>query len=350
MPLETQPEINLKHIVGCVSEMDLLGDWESFLHHRPLASARLEEQCVMPEPSPIYISTKTVIAFLDRAIDLQPLFWQIAIMPYATPSVGIIKKQMKFNSSSVSEVETIDALVAAYPYAYSTIMYHSDTTGKFKDVRKVTVGLSKKDLVTYRTKPKGSFYNCLVVYTRVLIDGVFKEFHVKVFNTGKIEIPGIQDDAHLPYVIDMLLAALNAIAPIKFVAGSEDIVLINSNFICNYFINREKLYAKLRSVHDIAAVYDPCSYPGIQCKLYYLPDNSIVKAPGNGACPISVMIFRTGSALIVGKATEASLRAAYAFLNDLLRAEYAEIVDSKCSRAVKREAKPKTFRKSILVK
>ena len=59
---------------------------------------------------------------------------------------------------------------------------------KYKDIRKVTIGISKKDIVSYRVKQKGAFYNCFVLILRVHI-GVFKEFHVKIFNTGKIEIP-----------------------------------------------------------------------------------------------------------------------------------------------------------------
>ena len=64
---------------------------------------------------------------------------------------------------------------------------------KFKDVRKINVGLCKKDLTSYRTKRKGAFYNCFVLILRIKNkDGIFKEAHVKVFNTGKLEIPGIQ--------------------------------------------------------------------------------------------------------------------------------------------------------------
>ena len=49
-------------------------------------------------------------------------------------------------------------------------------------------------------------------------------------------------------------------------------VLINSNFSCNFFIDRFKLYKILKNKYNINAAYDPCSYPGIQCKFYYHPE------------------------------------------------------------------------------
>jgi len=319
------------------------------MHHRPLLESKAEPSGIKPDPSPIYISTKTVIAFLDRPLDLKPLFWAVAVLPYNTPRVGVVKKQMKFNCASTSEVNDIEALVAACPYAYSSIIAHIESAAKFKDVRKVTVGLSKKDLVTHRTKPKGAFYNCFVVIVRVFVDGAFREFHVKVFNTGKIEVPGIQEDYHLRHVVAVLMDALNAVQPVAYVPASEEIVLINSNFNCNYFINREQLYTALRETYGLSAVYDPCSYPGIQCKIYFSPEFEISVAPGPKMLPVSVMIFRTGSVLIVGKCTEEVLHAVYAYLNELFSTEFASIVDLNCAIVAKKEPKPKSFRKQILV-
>lgn len=329
--------------------MDLLTDWEEFMHHRPLLQVAAEPTGTKPVPSPIYISTKTIIAFLDRPLDLRPLFWALEVLPYNTPRTGIVKKQMKFNCATAAEVAEIDTLVAACPYAYCNVIAHVESAVKFKDVRKVTVGLSKKDMLSNRTKPKGAFYNCFVVIVRVLVESTFREFHVKVFNTGKIEIPGIQVDSHLPRIVEALMAALNAVQPVEYVASSEEIVLINSNFNCNCFINREHLYAVLRESYGISAVYDPCSYPGIQCKIYFAPDGKISAAPGPSLLPVSVMIFRTGSVLIVGKCNEVVLHAVYAYLNDLFSAEFKTIVDLNCTIITKKDPKPKSFRKQILV-
>ena len=78
----------------------------------------------------------------------------------------------------------------------------------FKDIRKISVGISKKDLISYRCKKKSAFYNCFVLIFRMKIEEVFKEFHVKVFNTGKVEMPGVQNDATFQEVLSMLLTTL----------------------------------------------------------------------------------------------------------------------------------------------
>ena len=62
---------------------------------------------------------------------------------------------------------------------------------KFKDERKITVGVSKKDIMNCRGKVKNAFYNCFALILRFMYNGNFHEIHVKMFNTGKMEIPGI---------------------------------------------------------------------------------------------------------------------------------------------------------------
>ena len=327
----------------------LMGDWNSFMKNEPMALAVAAEPAPIPTPSAIYISTKTYIAFLDdRQIDLAPLFWRLPVIPYNTRATGVIKKQMKFSSTTREAVAEVEAGISAYEYSTTQVMHHSESADKFKDVRKVTAGISKKDMLTFRVKPKGAFYNCFVVIVRVFVDAQFKEFHVKVFNTGKIEIPGIQDDAHLPHVVRVLVENIGRVQPISYMSGSEEIVLINSNFICRYFINREKLFAKLRYTYNVSAVYDPCSYPGIQCKLYCL-DGEVVTRPSDEAMAVSVMIFRTGSVLIVGKCTVDIIHRVYRFLNDIFRAEYKDIMDPNCIQLPKKESKSKGFRKSIFL-
>ena len=61
----------------------------------------------IPEATEIYISTKSKIAHLNVPIDMQ-IFWNITIMPYATPANGIIKKQIKYNKMNLfPEIEAI---------------------------------------------------------------------------------------------------------------------------------------------------------------------------------------------------------------------------------------------------
>merc|ERR1711918_252618 len=96
------------------------------------------------------------------------------------------------------------------------------------------------------------------------------EYHIKVFNTGKLELPGIKNDNELELVFSKLLKIINYhMADSVGLLSKIDTVLINSNFDCGYLLDRNKLLSILKKRYNIQSVYDPCSYPGIQCKLFF---------------------------------------------------------------------------------
>ena len=293
----------------------------------------------------LYISTQTKISYLNMPIILNDVFWRIPIIPYHTPHNGVVKKQMKFNSTLPEEVEDILLKSKEYDFVHQHIISQiikPDGRIKYKDVRKVSIGLCKKDITSSRCKKKSAFYNCFVVILRLLHNDVYKEINVKVFNTGKLEIPGIQNKEILEKVLHILVEVLtpivNIISPISdfklnFLEHKSETVLINSNFSCGYYINREKMYELLKYKYKINSAYDPCSYPGIQCEFYYnnktselvhqsgmqnsYDKNSIIME----YTKVSFMIFRTGSVLIVGKCTESILYKIYEFLCAMLMNE-----------------------------
>ena len=321
-----------------------------------------------PKSSAIYISTKTKIAYLDAPIDLKELFWEIPVIAYAKPINGVIKKQMKFNSTTQDELDFIHDKVKNECYFEEHIITHIDNPSgriKFKDIRKVSIGISKKDIMSYRCKKKSAFYNCFVLILRMKIGLVFKEFHVKVFNTGKLEIPGVQSEVIfgliLQQVIDTLQPHLSL--PLGYKENSNETVLINSNFNCGFFINREALYDILKMKYNLQCIYDPCSYPGIQCKFYYNHDVEIQNGSQiseenkhlyQNISHVSFMIFRTGSVLIVGKCDECVLMIIYEFLKIILTNEFKSIcqINKQSGNEMvtsTKDKKKKIRRKTIIV-
>jgi hypothetical protein len=290
-----------------------------------------------PNPTDIYISTKSKIAYLEQPVELK-MFWDIPIIPYATPNNGVIKKQIKFNSKTPEELAEIQERLKKEIYFEEIVMSHIDNPNgriKFKDIRKITIGMSKKDIMSYRIKKKQAFYNCFVMIIRIKISDVFREFHIKVFNTGKLEIPGVQSEPMFEMVLQNILDILQPHHSFKLVyKQTSDTVLINSNFNCGFYIDREVLFDILRNKYNIQAIYDPCSYPGIQCKFYYNNDIGIQsgkqitkenKDKYTNITPVSFMIFRTGSVLIVGMCDERILQHIYEFLKTLLKDEFKYI-------------------------
>jgi hypothetical protein len=320
--------------------------------------------------SDIYISTKTIIAYLNVEIDLNMIFWKIPIIPYSQPKNGVIKKQMKFNSLTEEDFNKIKENLKNEKYYEEFVITNINNPNgrvKFKDIRKISIGISKKDLVSYRRKKKSAFYNCFVLILRIFMDNTYKEYHVKVFNTGKLEIPGIQTDFAFNAILNMIIDILQPYyeKKLEYDTNSMETVLINSNFNCGFYINREVLFEVLNTKYHIQCIYDPCSYPGIQCKFYYNPDigiqtgSQISKENKNlykNVCEVPFMIFRTGSVLIVGKCDEKILMIIYEFLKDLLVKEFNLIgqkfyydMNSVNEKNVEKIKKRKVMKKTILL-
>ena len=291
--------------------------------------------------SDIYISTKTNIIYLNVEVDIYDVFWKLPVIDYDTVCDGIVKKQVKISCINTEELEIINNLLKNEKIYSSFIINSIDNPEgrvKFKHIQKISVGISKKDLITNKIKQKSAFYNCFVMILRVLYEDLYHEIHVKIFNTGKIEIPGIKCNKMFDYVINKIVSILVPYYPNCNIWNSSnkiDTILINSNFYCNFNIKRQELYNKLRLKYNIHTCYDPCSYPGIQCVFYY--NNLADKLQQTGYIDknidksnytkISFMIFRTGSILIVGKCDEDMINFVYKFIKNIIITEYSDICD-----------------------
>ena len=333
------------------------------------ANIALDINLESPTSSDIYISTKTKIAYLNQHIDLKTVFWNIPTILYTQPSEGVIKKQIKFNSTSEEELNDIQERLKKEVYFSEFIITSINNPSgriKFKDIRKVTIGISKKDIMNYRSKQKSAFYNCFVLILRIKVNDIFKEIHVKVFNTGKLEIPGIQTEEIFQKILLFILEILqpHIITKIDYNLNSSETVLINSNFKCGFYINRESFHDILKYKYNIQSIYDPCSYPGIQCKFYYNPDVEIQtgsqisnenKKIYKNVKEISFMIFRTGSVLIVGKCDDDVLMIIYEYLKIILHNEFKQICQKNVSNhntlndTINKNKKKKIRRRNINV-
>tara|TARA_Y100000590_G_C15708829_1_gene1009585 strand:- start:8 stop:1054 length:1047 start_codon:yes stop_codon:yes gene_type:complete len=315
----------------------------------------------MPKCSDIYISTQTKIVFLNVSIDLHDIYWKIPIISYSTPKNGVIKKSIKINCNTLDEVKILEKKIKEQKKVdvniLSQINEQNKNRQKFKDIRKINIGISKRDLISYKSKIKGAFYNCFALIYRLFYKNKYKEIHIKVFNTGKLEIPGIQEDELLILVLKELTSLLCLMTNnnnITYSKKSIQTVLINSNFTCKFFINRYKLFKLLKYKYKIHTSYDPCSYPGIQSKFAYHPKNSNhngiydTSLFEKGWRKISFMIFRTGSVLIVGNCTRHVLYIIYDFIKKIFAQEYNQICIEN-NNVLKNKKKRKLRKKTILI-
>lgn len=365
--------------------MELNNEWELFMENPEMElvtdtspkhttentnstlSQKVDIQC-----SPLYISTKTKIAHfpMNGLLNIKDIFWKLPVTSYHEPKEGIIKKQIKITTLHETELnrikEQLKEIDVKQVHVISDTIYNASKDKKH--VQKISVGISKKDITCFRMKQKSVFYNCVALVVRVFDndDNTFKEVHVKVFNTGKMEIPGIQNDRLLIYTIKIVFQTITDILGTYIGYNPQtietdlniEIVLINANFNCGFYMKREKMYNLLRNDYNIISLYDPCSYPGIQSKFYYNTNKKIQ----NGKCEcmekcgkkygpcmeISFMIFRTGSALIVGHCTENVIFCIYEFLKNIFKKHYALLHDGYIGTTIK-EKKIRKLKRTVLL-
>ena len=358
--------------------MDLDEEWLNFSEDTLITDTKANSDKIktnVAKCNDIHISTKTKISYLNTSIDLYKIFWKIPIQDYHLPKEGIIKKTMKFNSTSEDEVNTLENNIQREKDSNRQILVDilSQSKKKIKDVRKIIIGLSSKDIINQKKRKKSAFYNCFAIIFRVKMpsEDEFSELHIKIFNTGKLEIPGIQDDNKLYYTLDKLVIILSKILDknITYLKDKTYNVLINSNFKCNFYINRDNLFNIMKYKYNIHSLYDPCSYPGIQCKFYYNSkkevnngvcecekkcgylEKSVKKATKNKCVEISFMIFRTGSILVVGHCDENILNVVYEYLKKILLEEYPNICNNDTIHDIftEKKKKPAVKKKKIIL-
>jgi hypothetical protein len=367
---------------------------------------------VIPPPPPICthlnISTQTKVLFLNKTIDVENIYWKIPVMEYWIPKCGVLKKTVKLvclTREKVTEIEQKFASLEEEGVSFKVdiikqIDVATSSRTRFKDERKIIIGICKKDIMACRPKKKNVFYNCFSLVIRIggAEGAPFHEIHVKIFNTGKMEIPGILNDKIFEQSAELILdilrpllgddcgynrgaargashsntpsrgvtppnppsttrddnslqntqltllttqvvdGGLGGLAPLQGI-----LVLINSNFNMGFYIHREKLHNILRGEkYCLNSSYDPCTYPGVKCKFYFNYEIGFNKEYQRGFiteknvkmktilaekkyAEISIMIFRTGSGLIVGNCSREILDFIFEFFVTILHTEYYNI-------------------------
>lgn len=294
------------------------------------------------------ISTMSKIFHLNVSkLNVDQLFWKLPVIPYSQPSPGVIKKQIGVKMKSPQEVVEYTANLAAlarlglpYEEKITGQMSNSNTNARrnqFKDNRVLTVGLTNKSIVNCNTKKKRAFINCFAVNQRVVnpSTGRFCEFHLKLFKTANITIPGITDDNPDGLIDAVKVEIINLLSPyvvpedgspLRFLpdddlpmkknivknkkgtivanrtqTGEEDMVninvrkgchteytrsrtdiLINSNFDCGFLINQAKFARILTEKYGLEATYNKVNYPGIKCRYYLDTTKPIDRANQTG--------------------------------------------------------------------
>ena len=210
-------------------------------------------------------------------------------------------------------------------------------------------------------KKRTSFYNQITI-----IMNYIKSINLKLFRNGSIHITGIIDEEQGKKAVEFLGNEIkNIYAKDKTITNSDlnllgindwDIVLINSDFACNFKIRREKLYEIIDSKYNLVVNYESDSYPGVKTSFYWSEkDNgnidlvtglcdgiksgickcnvgSTCKGKGRGTLDpedccrkITISIFQSGKIIITGARAIKQVDECYKFIICLLKRYYHDI-------------------------
>jgi TATA-box binding protein (TBP) (component of TFIID and TFIIIB) len=192
-------------------------------------------------------------------------------------------------------------------------------------------------------KKRKSFYN----QATIIMDYI-KSINLKLFRNGSIHITGIIDVEQGKRAVEFLCDEIRAVYEkdptitnddiSKLGLAHWDVVMINSDFSCNFKIRREKLYEILDSKYNLVVNYESDNYPGVKTSFYWnIRDNEktgICKCKIGKTCSgkgrgtlvegdtcrkITISIFQSGKIIITGARDKSQIDDAYNFITNIFR-------------------------------
>lgn len=167
--------------------------------------------------------------------------------------------------------------------------------------------------------------------TLVVRDASEKRVNVKVFRNGRVQLTGIKRIDEGREVVEHVARLLRDLGCASATPDAVQyrVCLINSDFDLGFRIRRDALHRLVRErFPQLSCCYEPCIYPGVRIRYYWN-----VKAPGECACggddvcdgkgdgvdrcrKVTMSVFQSGKAIVVGAHTLEQLEDAYRFLVD----------------------------------
>lgn len=239
-------------------------------------------------------------------------------------------------------------------------------------------------------KRRKSFYN----QATIIMDYI-KPINLKLFRNGSIHITGIIDEEQGKMAVEYLCKEIRSFYDYSIVEDTEDakeedvvedtegtneevvekkeevkvqkptfknitskkpeevklhnwnIVMINSDFACNFKIRREKLYEILDNKYNLVVNYESDNYPGVKTSFYWNkknPDNNGICTcnldktcsgkglgtgePGDTCRKITISIFQSGKIIITGARDTSQINDAYEFITGILKKYYYHVARS----------------------
>ena len=186
-------------------------------------------------PSPLRVSTMTVVGHFGVIPDRAKLFHSGAFIQYGDMKEGIIKIE-------------VDA---------------------------VSKGICTDDILHQSGKEKKKFFNQSSLVFRLQLNDAptFKEVNIKIFKNGGFQMTGISSEemarAALTRFIDLNKGAERGIWDTDPTIAKFDVCMMNSDYKVNKVIRRDRLYRILVEEYGLWCSYEPTIYQGVNTKYFW---------------------------------------------------------------------------------
>jgi TATA-box binding protein (TBP) (component of TFIID and TFIIIB) len=280
-------------------------------------------------PTPIRVSTITILSYLNSNVNLKELFQSVPIIPST--------KEGEYSEIGIYKIKL-----------------HTKENGQHVLLTRENI---EGEIITTTANIKNHFQNQLtIMWNYRNLDNELRKVNSMIFSNGKIKAVGLQSDSDISLSLIALqnyfelhrdnIKGLQQENPKPFVFNNTTFCMINTDFFVNFKILREETYKILRKKYSISCSYEPDIYPGVKVRYYYNTDYMTKdhiegkcyctekcngKKPGtgtgNGCCKaVTICVFQSGKIIITGANRFAQIRKSYDFINRILEENYGAIV------------------------
>ena len=253
---------------------------------------------------------------------------------------NIILETSELHVSAIVQISKLTTNINLYELANNLCI--NDKISYIEHGVEITKGYNPKNKPKKKLKKlKKFFYNQVTIHIKC-----DKTINMKIFNNGRVQMTGINNDKQGLESINILLNEIHKLSEESKLSifdsetiikeGDIETVLINSDFDIYHEVDRENLH-RLIIERGYYSSYEPCTYPGVNIKYYHNPIHNNFgicdcekpcngKGKDNTCKKITIAVFKSGKIIITGGRSKENIQTAYKFITEFINENKEQIL------------------------